>query len=117
MSSLLPSSSPAWLAPVWEERSHSQGTIRWLPSSSQRAIVGACPSLRALRRTGSARPSISNRITPGYIRAVGVANPARPAADDPQLAGVVVDAQRGRQQHQADREDEGRRERLQEAGR
>ena len=65
MSSLLPSSSPAWLAPVWDERSHSQGTIRCVPRSSQRAIVGACPSRRARRRTGSARPSISNRITPG----------------------------------------------------
>ena len=36
MSSLLPSSSPAWLAPVWDERSHSQGTIRCVPRSSQR---------------------------------------------------------------------------------
>ena len=33
--------------------------------SSHRAIVGACPSLSARRSTGSARPSISNRITPG----------------------------------------------------
>jgi hypothetical protein len=30
MSWLLPRSRPAWLAPVWEERSHSQGMTWWL---------------------------------------------------------------------------------------
>ena len=65
MSQLVPSSSPAWLAPVWLERSHSQPISLWLPDSIQRAIVGACPSLIAARRTCSPRPSISNRITPG----------------------------------------------------
>ena len=65
MSWLLPSSRPAWLAPVCEERSHSQPSRRWLPCSIQRAMVGTCPSSRARRSTGSASPSISNRITPG----------------------------------------------------
>ncbi len=105
MSSLLPSSSPAWLAPVWEERSHSQGTIRWLPSSSQRAIVGACPSRSARCSTGSARPSISNRITPGT--SVRLADSAGPPADHAQLAGVVVEAEGGGEHQQTDGEDEG----------
>ncbi len=77
MSQLLPSSRPAWLAPVWEERSHSQPSIRCVPSDSQRAIVGTCPSRTASRRTPSPRPSISNMITPGTsVRFV----PARAAA-------------------------------------
>ena len=65
MFSLLPSSRPAWLAPVWLERSHSQPTIRWLPSASQRAIVGTWPESTASRRTCSPSPSISKKITPG----------------------------------------------------
>ena len=55
---------PGW-RPSGEERSHSQPISLWLPASSQRAIVGTCPSRIASRSTPSPRPSISNRITPG----------------------------------------------------
>ena len=56
---------PAWLALVWDDRSHSQPESWWLPSSSQRDIVGAWPLRIALSSTGFARPSISMKITPG----------------------------------------------------
>ena len=41
MSSLEPSSSPAWEAPVCDERSVSHSESRCVPSASQRAISGA----------------------------------------------------------------------------
>ncbi len=96
MSQLLPSSRPAWLAPVCEERSHSQPSRRCEPSDSQRAIVGACPSRSASRSIPSPRPSISNRIVPGTSRAVVPARVARAAADDAQLAGVPADVEQRR---------------------
>ena len=65
MSSFEPSRIPAWLAPVWEERSGSHSVSRWVPSAIQRAIVGALPSRIARRRTGSASPSISRKRMPG----------------------------------------------------
>ena len=65
MSSFDPSRIPAWLAPVWEERSVSHST-RWCdPSWSQRPISGALPFRMARCSTGSARPSISRKTTPG----------------------------------------------------
>ena len=94
MSWLLPSSSPAWLAPVCEERSHSQGTIRWLPSSSQRAIVGAWPSLERPAQDGLGEPVDLEQDHARDVGAVRLAHAPRPAAHDPQLAGVVVEAQR-----------------------
>ena len=65
MSSLVPCSSPAWLAPVWLDQSHSHGIRRWLPSSSQRVRLGACPLRIARWSTSWARPSISRKSTPG----------------------------------------------------
>ena len=65
MSSFEPSRIPAWLAPVWEERSVSHSASRCVPSSSQRAIVGALPSRIARRSTGRASPSISRKTIPG----------------------------------------------------
>ena len=51
---------------------------------------------------------------PRDLGAVGLAHATRPAANDPQLAGVVVEAERRGQQHQRDRHHEGRRDRPQE---
>ena len=65
MSSFEPIRIPAWLAPVCDERSVSHSTKRWLPSASQRAMVGALPSRIARCRTGSASPSISRKTIPG----------------------------------------------------
>ena len=59
MSSFEPSRIPAWLAPVWEERSGSHSTMLCVSAASQRAMFGAFPSRIARRRTGSASPSIS----------------------------------------------------------
>ena len=65
MSSFEPSRIPAWLAPVWEERSVSHSSKRCESSASQRAIVGALPSRIARWSTGLARPSISRNTIPG----------------------------------------------------
>ena len=65
MSSFDPSRMPACEAPVCEERSGSHSASRCVPSSSQLAIVGACPSRMARCSTGSARPSISRKTIPG----------------------------------------------------
>jgi hypothetical protein len=65
MFSLLPSSSPAWLALVCDDRSHSHSISRWPPVRSQRASVGAYPSRSARRRTSLDSPSISRNRTPG----------------------------------------------------
>ncbi len=65
MSSFEPSRIPAWLAPVWEERSVSHSISRCVSSASQRAITGALPSRIARRSTGSDRPSISRKTMPG----------------------------------------------------
>ncbi len=65
MSWFEPSRMPAWLAPVWDERSVSHSTSRWVPSASQRAISGALPSRIARRSTGRASPSISRNTMPG----------------------------------------------------
>ena len=54
-----PSRMPAWLAPVWEERSVSHSVSRCEPSLAQRAMFGALPSAIARRSTGSPSPSIS----------------------------------------------------------
>ena len=71
MSSFEPSRIPAWLAPVWEERSVSHSVRRCVSSASQRAMVGALPSRIARRRMGSASPSISrNRIPGTSVRAM-----------------------------------------------
>ena len=59
MSALEPRSSPAWEAPVCDERSVSHSESMWEPDASQRAISGACPSRRARCSTGRASPSIS----------------------------------------------------------
>ena len=75
MSSFEPSRIPAWLAPVWEERSGSHSRRRCVPSASQRAMFGALPSRIARRRTGSASPSISRKMIPGA--SVRVAPPWR----------------------------------------
>ena len=98
MSSLLPSSSPAWLAPVWEERSHSQGTIRWVPRSSQRAIVGACPSLERPPQDRLGEAVDLEQDHARVPRCGPLADPARPPSDHPKLAGIVVDAEGGREQ-------------------
>ena len=116
MSSLLPSSSPAWLAPVWDERSHSQGTIRCVP-----AIQPAGHRRRVSLAKGTSQDGLGEAVDleqdhARYLRSVRVANPARPPSDHPKLAGIVIDAEGGRQQGEADREEEGRRDRLQEAG-
>jgi hypothetical protein len=73
MSSFEPSRMPAWLAPVCDERSVSHSTRAWLPSASQRAIVGVTPSRIARRSTGSARPSISRKMMPGTSVRIGSA--------------------------------------------
>ena len=65
MSSFEPSRIPAWLAPVCDERSGSHSTSRCDPSSSQRASVGAEPTVIACRSTGRASPSISRKSSPG----------------------------------------------------
>ena len=70
---LLPCRMPAWLAPVCDDRSHSQRVIRWEPLRTHRASVGALPLAIAWRSTGSASPSIWMKITPGT--SVGVAAP------------------------------------------
>ena len=44
MFSFDPSRMPAWLAPVWEERSGSHSASRYPPSATQRAMFGALPS-------------------------------------------------------------------------
>lgn len=65
MPSLEPSRIPAWLAPVWEERSVSHSVRSYPSSASQRARFGALPLRIANWSTGSARPSISSMISPG----------------------------------------------------
>ena len=71
MSSFEPSRIPAWLAPVWDERSVSHSVRRCVSSASQRAMVGALPSRIARRRMGRASPSISrNRIPGTSVRAM-----------------------------------------------
>ncbi len=77
MSSFEPSRIPACEAPVCEERSGSHSASRCVPSSSQRASVGACPSRMARCSTGSARPSISRKTIPG--RSVTTRSPERRA--------------------------------------
>ena len=59
MSSLEPSSRPAWEAPVCDERSVSHSESVCEPEATQRAISGACPSRMARCSTGRASPSIS----------------------------------------------------------
>jgi hypothetical protein len=51
------------------------------------------------------------------VRAVVLADTARPPANEAELTGVVVDAEGGRQQHEADREEEGHQHRASEGGR
>ena len=65
ISSFEPSRIPACDAPVCEERSVSHSASRYVPSASQRAIVGALPSRIARCSTGSASPSISRNTIPG----------------------------------------------------
>ena len=65
MSKLLPCRMPGWLAPVCDDRSHSQGTRRWVPDRIQRAIIGMWPLRSARRSVAWASPSISRKITPG----------------------------------------------------
>ncbi len=105
MSSLLPSSSPAWLAPVWEERSHSQGTMRWVPCSSHRAIVGTCASADCAPQDGLGETVDLEEDHPGDVRAI-LGGPAGTAPDQSKLSRVVVDAERGGEQHQGDGEQE-----------
>ena len=62
--------------------------------------------------TGSARPSISNRITPGTSVRFDSPHAAGPAANDPQLACVVVEAEGGGEKHQRHRENERDRDRA-----
>ncbi len=68
---LLPCRMPAWLAPVCDDRSHSQPVMRCDPSRTQRARVGACPLAIAWRTTGSASPSIWRNRMPGTSVGVG----------------------------------------------
>ena len=72
MSTFDPRRMPAWLAPVWDERSVSQPLSAYPSSVSQLAICGALPSRIARRRTGRARPSISRNTTPGASVRTGV---------------------------------------------
>ena len=65
MSSFEPRRIPAWLAPVWDERSGSHSTRRCFPDETHDAIVVAFPSRIARRSTGSASPSISRKMIPG----------------------------------------------------
>src|SRR5204862_7567540 len=44
MSSFDPRRIPAWLAPVWEDRSVSHSVRLYPPDASQRAMLGALPS-------------------------------------------------------------------------
>ena len=68
---LLPWRIPAWLAPVCDERSHSQPVMRCVPERTHLARVGAWPSASAWRSTGSARPSIWMNRIPGTSVGVG----------------------------------------------
>lgn len=68
---LFPCKMPAWLAPVWDDRSHSHPTIRCDPDRSQRDRVGMKPSRMARRSVGSESPSISKKSTPGTSVAAG----------------------------------------------
>ncbi len=65
MFSFEPSRIPAWLAPVWEERSVSHSTRWWVLAASQLANTGALPSRIARCSTGFASPSISRKRMPG----------------------------------------------------
>ena len=53
----------------------------------------------------------------GNLGPVGVADPARPPADEAELAGVLVDAERRRKNRETGREDEGDQDRAAEIGR
>ncbi len=65
MLSLLPCSSPAWQAPVWEDQSVSQLTSSCVPARSHEATVGMSPSRIARWTTAWASPSISRKNSPG----------------------------------------------------
>ena len=90
MSSFEPSRIPAWLAPVCEERSVSHSASRCVPSSTQRAIVGALPSRIARCSTGRARPSISRKTIPGASVTVRLARAPGDPLDHAERVGVVV---------------------------
>ena len=63
-----------------EERSHSQPITRWLPSASQRAIVGTCPSRDRLAQHALAEAVDLEHDHPGHVGAVRRARVPRRAA-------------------------------------
>ena len=65
MSSFEPRRMPAWLDPVWDEKSVSHSSSRCVPSATHRASSGVLPSRIDRRRTGAASPSISRNSSPG----------------------------------------------------
>ena len=79
------------------------------------AIVGTCPSRSA--GAGRARRAVDlEQDHAGYVSAVGVADLPRSSANETKLSRVVVDAERGGETHQADREHERHKNRAEEVG-
>ena len=113
MFSFEPSRIPAWLAPVWDERSVSHSANSWLPSWSQRAMCRrvAVPHRPLQHRQGEAvdlEEDDPRRVGPRQL-----AGAARDSPDDAVRVRVVVVRPEDHVEHDADR---GRDERDAESG-